>query len=497
MRSFIVLLLCTSCGTSSVFVPTPDAEVEVPAASLRDTFSTAPLSTVVKQRVSAAGIRVRRAGELSIVLGVARNELGVVSRRLVASRGGVEAWSLEEGTDERFTDFALHPSGELTLGVERRSAASDAFDLLRFNAQGQVLQRQVLARPSIPAGDLAPAFLMKGVRSGSVVSGWLPWLRLEAHGEDVIVGLLSYADVDGTQKDSALASAVISLRWENATFTQKWARLVDGLHSMIAVAWQYDDFLWLDAATRMLVDVAEDGSVVVGRTLGNGRCNTLRDIFHERTDAQCRLLRSHGSAHRYQPFAFTRFTVDGVRVGTSTLAPDDLEEFVIFDMAVRGDRVAVAGTATRIGADGSPAAYVDESGTAMSPYDGYLAVVRQDSSVESERFADLGRADLFSALTWTNEGLLAVGASDWNRWTGGMSLSRGAQPMLALDPLDGSPLITRTLPTQDKSRHTHLYDVDVQGSDVLAVGPADAPMTHSGDASLAPMANGSIELRIR
>lgn len=450
----------------------------------------------MKPRVSGAGLRVRRASELTFTLAVTRDELGVVSKRLVAARDGVEAWALAEGADERFTDFALHPSGELTLGVERRSATHDAFDLLRVNELGEIVHRQVLARPSIPASDLAPPFLMKGVKDGSVVTGWLPWLRLEAHGEEVIAGVLSYADVANAPSDAQLVSAVIALRWDGSTFTERWARLVDGTHSLIAVAWQYDDFLWLDAAMRLIVEVAEDGSVVVGRTLSSGRCSSVKR-FGELTDAQCRLLRSHGSVHRYQPFAFTSFSAEGARLRTGTLAPDDLEEFVVFDLAVRGDRVAVAGTAVRLGADGSPAWYFDESGTAMSPYDGYLAVVLPDGSVQHERLVELGRGDLFSALTWTDDGLLAVGAADWNRWSGGMSLSRGAQPMLALAPLDGSAVITRTLPTQDRSRHTHLLDIDVRGADVLAVGPADAPMTHSGDAHVAPMAMGSLELRLR
>ena len=111
-------------------------------------------------------------GTCVLTLTVTRDELGVVSKTLVATtRDGLEAWSLAEGADERFNDFALHPSGELTLAVERKSAMRDAFELLRVNAQGQVLHRQVLARPTtIPSSDLAPAFLMKGVKNGSVVT---------------------------------------------------------------------------------------------------------------------------------------------------------------------------------------------------------------------------------------------------------------------------------------------------------------------------------------
>jgi hypothetical protein len=496
MRQLVTLVVVFSaCGPLPVpVVLPPDAGAPVP--SLRETVASAELRAVVKPRVSGAGLRVQRSGDRVITLTVSRDELGQVSRRLVATAGTAEVWSLEEALDERFNDFALHPSGEVTLGLEHRAASADAFELLRLSRDGQVLYRQVLARPTtIPASDLPSPFKMKGVPDGSVVTGWLPWLQLEAHGEDLVVGVVSFIDTSG----AALVSGVISLGW-NGAFTERWARIVDGPHSMIAVAWQYDEFLWLDAATRLLVNVSEDGSVVVGRTLSNGRCSSLADTFHEITQAQCRRIRSVNSPHRYQPFAFTSFSADGARLGTAVLAPAGLEEFVIFDMDVRGKQVAVAGTAVRLGPNDSAEYYFEPPGatssTPLSPYDGYLAVVDPDGAVHDERFVDLGRGDYFAALRWTDEGLLAAGASDWNRWFGGMSLSRGAQPLLVLAPLDGSPVLQRTLAVAARDRHTHLLDVGVRGNEVIAVGPADAPMTHSGDAELAPMAMGSVQVTL-
>ena len=498
MRSLVVLLVVFgACGAlpgpGPVVLP-PDAGTAPP--SLRDHFSSTPLTAVVKPRVSGAGLRVARSGDRVLTLTVTRDELGKVSKRLVATTGDQEVWAFEEGLEEQFNDFAVHPSGEITLGLERRGATSDAFDLLRLSAEGQLLHRQALARPStIPASDQPAPFLMKGVPNGSVVTGWLPWLEVEANGEHVVVGLLSRVD----RHEAVLVSGLISLTW-NGAFVERWARIVDGPHAMISIAWQYDDFLWLDAATRLLVTVAADGSVVVGRTLGNGRCTSVAQTFHELTVAQCRAARSHNSPHRYQPFGFTFFSGEGARLRTGLLAPQELEEFVIFDMDVRGEEVAVAGTAVRLGANGEPAFYFEPPGatssTPLSPYDGYLAVVKPDGTVHDERFVDLGRGDYFSAISWTDEGLVAVGGSDWNRWYGGMSLSRGSQPVLVLAPLDGSPLLQRTLPVEPRDRHTHLLDVVMRGNELIAVGPADAPMTHSGDAAVAPMAMGSLRLSL-
>jgi hypothetical protein len=367
---------------------------------------------------------------------------------------------------------------------------------MRLGADGQVRRRQVLARPqTIPDSDRPSALRMMGVPDGSVVSGTLPWLTLEADGDDVVAGLVSGVDGSGP----AVASVVLALGW-NGAFSEKWARRVDGAHALISIAWQYDDFLWLDAATRLLVRVDERGEVVVGRTLGSGACTALADTFQELSPARCRTIRSINSPHRYQPFAVTRFTARGERVGTFVLAPERLDEFVVFDLAVRGDEVAVAGTAVRLGPGDAPVPYVEppgaSTGTAMSPYDGYLAVAGRDGVVRVERFVDLGRGELFSAIAWTDEGLVAVGAADWNRWTGGMSLSRGAQPWLVLAPLDDAPPLVRTGSSAARDRHAWLLDVDVSGGDVLAIGPGDAPMTHSGDAALAPMAMGGLEVRL-
>jgi hypothetical protein len=39
----------------------------------------------------------------------------------------------------------------------------------------------------------------------------------------------------------------------------------------------------------------------------------------------------------------------------------------------------------------------------------------------------------------------------------------------------------RTLPLEGGQRHFHLLGVDVRGEAVVAVGLAEAPMTHAGD----------------
>lgn len=498
----------------------PDAALPE-GAPLRERFERGRLDGSELPRVAYAGLRERTAGDRTAILGIARDTAARERRRLVVrdhspEAGERERFTLEEAEGERLTDVALHASGEITLGVELLGEAQDAFELRRIAVDGTLRARHRLERPAVPEGDADPQFpkarlAMKGVGPRSVVRGWLPWLRVEARGEGVVLGVLSQAELSpGTPPtDNTLMAAIMTLDWDGAAFRPRWSRIVDGVHQAPAVAWLYDDFHWLDAYTRLLV--AQDGGggdgIVVGRSLADSRCGALVRLG-ELTAERCRQLRQN-SSHRYQPFAWTRFDGSGARLGTTTFAPGGFEDLVIFDLAARGGEVALAGTAVRLGAGGAPDYYFEPPGatdtTPLSPYDGYLALLDATSGAPRlERFIDRGRGDLLSALLWTDEGLLGAGATDWNRWYGGMSLSRSADPLLVLLPWEpggagDAAALLRSLPTRaaTKDRHSHLLSVATTPRGVIAVGPGDAPMTHSAEFDTTQAALGSIEVTLR
>jgi hypothetical protein len=279
---------------------------------------------------------------------------------------------------------------------------------------------------------------------------------------------------------------------------ERWARVVDGPHAPPEVQWSYDEFRWLHAMMRPLLAVDDLGRIVVGRTLASDRCAVDRTLFGDFDDILCVLLISGGHAHKYQPFAFTRFGADGLREATQAyppapsfvpgvgIGPYRFHQFVVFDLAVRGERVAIAGSAALLGDGGTVAFYAAEVGGSeiMVPYDGYLAVLNAGTgALELEHFVGGDRGDLLAGVRWTDEGLLAAGASGWDRWNGGMSISRGSSPLLALAATDGSgALLTRVAPLGEAGRHFHLHSVDATASGAVhAAGLASAPMTHSGD----------------
>lgn len=44
--------------------------------------------------------------------------------------------------------------------------------------------------------------------------GWLPWLQIEARGEDLVVALLSHLDLPGNNlNEQRVVSGVMALRW--------------------------------------------------------------------------------------------------------------------------------------------------------------------------------------------------------------------------------------------------------------------------------------------
>lgn len=473
--------------------------------SLAQAFDQGTLSFQSTPRPGYGGRKLRLAGEYTYVLEIRRGDDGQESRRLVAYGPGIQVrWLREAQPGERFNDFTIHPSGELSLSVERTMAERNTYDVLRLAADGTLRARAPLPGPTtVPQSDLGtslpqPPFLMKSIAAGPYVDHYLPWVRVEARGEDLVVAFTSLVNVpEGTMPPGRLTAGAMALRWSGTRYDEEWTRVVDGANVLFEVAWQYDEFQWRDAMAQPLLAVSPEGRVVVGRTWSRTRCTASADLFREFPRTTC----SFSSDHRYQPFAFTSFSAAGSREGTHAYVPALMDDFVVFDMAVRDDEVALAGTVVRVGEDGTVAYYPSRPGAsdAMRPYDGYVVVLdRTTGAVRAEHSLDEGRGDYLAAIRGTEEGWLAVGGADWDRWNGGMSISRGADPLLVFIPRQGGPVRKKRLALEPADRHFHLLSVDVQGGAVRATGLAEAPMTHSGDdGNPLHMTFGSLRVELR
>jgi hypothetical protein len=129
-------------------------------------------------------------------------------------------------------------------------------------------------------------------------------------------------------------------------------------------------------------------------------------------------------------------------------------------------------------------------------YDGYIAVYDADGALVHSHDFNLGRGDMLAALHWGASGFLAVGSIGWDRWQGGMSISRGADPVFAWLAADGTRSATRVVPLSSGSRHFNLHDVLVLEDGVVGFGFSDAPMTHSADSDDSARTFGPLQLRL-
>src|SRR5204862_4907851 len=144
----------------------------------------------------------------------------------------------------------------------------------------------------------------------------------------------------------------------------RWARVVEGAHTAQPLAWTYDELRWREQAVRPCLARSEiTGDVLVGRAWNNTRCKATVAVFAELTMRDCMVGSVSPIEVEWLPFAITRFDAAGARKGTRVLGPDeDAAEQVVFALAARGGRVAVAGAVVRKLPDGSKRTYPDPGG---------------------------------------------------------------------------------------------------------------------------------------
>lgn len=471
----------------------PDGDAEVPIE--------VPLSELVERgqaliahtaRPAYGALAVASHGDRSYVVESRRDAepgpLGIPWRsrfRVAAYAAGQELWAFAADPDDVISDVVAHPSGDLSVVVERYQPARDAYELVRLSAQGEVRERATLAAPAtIPSSDYAPddpqpLVRRKGPFSDATAAGWV---RLVATGEDLALAIMSYLDAPANDPRTLRRALVLErVDWTTQGYIERWTRVVEGAHVADPAAWAYDELRWREQAVRpFLARDALNGELSVGRAWNQSRCEANRATFMEFAVEECRVGAVNAVENERLPLAVTRFSSQGTRLGTSILRPDpDAAEQVPFALAVRGGELAVAGSLVRrLGADGKRT-YPDVNG--YVDYDGYIAIYDAAGALLRQHDFNLGRGDVLAALRWTERGLVAVGSSDWDRWQGGMSISRGAKPVIVWLSSDATRWSQRLISIGSGERHWNLHDVAVRDRELVGYGFSDAPMTHSAD----------------
>ncbi|MEI9952710.1 MAG: hypothetical protein WDO74_27945 [Pseudomonadota bacterium] len=455
-----------------------------------DLLRTGRAAVSQQPRPEFAGLLVANDGERSYVVESRRDvEPGVFGLpwrtrfRLAAYDAGVEAWAYAADPDDVIGDLVIHPSGEITLSVQHQAAERLAYELVRLSPSGAVVaSAQLSESPNIPQSDYAatdprPLFRMKADVGDATTAGWV---RLLADGEGLVVAFLSFIDLQPSRK---LALGLATFDWQSGAYVERWARVVEGTHSAEPSGWAYDEFRWLEQAIRpFLARDDSSGELLVGRAWNSTRCQANQRTFAEFTAQDCLFGAVPPGDNERLPLAVTRFDASGARLGTRILRPDeDAAEQLAFALAARGGQLAVVGSVVRTLPDGSKRTYPDANG--YVDYDGYIAVYDADGALLRSHDFNLGRGDVLAGMRWTADGILAVGAAGWDRWQGGMSITRGSDPLFVWLSADGSDSAERVVSVSDHTRHFNLHDLVLKRDAIVAVGFADAPMTHSADAA--------------
>jgi len=405
--------------------------------------------------------------------------------RLAAYDGAGLAWTFAAPPDDVVSDVAVHPGGDVTVAVLHQQLAKLAYDLVRLDRNGAVLGTTTMSEPqTTPATDFGtsdphPLFRMKSDLADATVGGWV---RLLPDGDGLVVAFLSYVDaLDTDPLSTRMVLGLAAYDWRVSGYGERWARVVEGPHAAQPAAWAYDELRQDEQAIRpFLTRDDSTGDILVARAWNNTRCKANVAVFGEFTMGDCLSGAVSPIENQWLPLAVTRFTAAGARAGTTILAPDaDAAEQVAFALAARDGKLATAGFVVRQNADGSQRTYPDPSG--FVDYDGYIAIYDAGGQRLAHHDFNMGRGDVLAGLRWLTDDIVAVGSSGWDRWQGGNSISRGADPLAVWMSPDGARTAARVFPMSDGSRHFNLFDLAIADGAIVAHGFSDAPMTHSGD----------------
>lgn len=480
--SGIVLALAVACGT----VPGQgdgdagldhDAGIDGPrGGSLGELVREGTAVRSVEARPAFAPIALRG----PVRLEARRDGAGGQQRRVVHEVG----WQVTEADHEVFHDVIAHPSGAITLALEHTDRDRGGFALRRYTAAGIALGEDELeVGATLPEVDRAglptPPWRMRAAWIGALEGGWI---SMAARGEGLVVLFQSLVNDDTVAVLSGLSWLA---RDGDGAFVEVRTRVVDGPSIVAAAGWNYDELRWIDALVRPLLAADDsDGAVVVGRAFTSGRCRANLSRFGELDALTCFERACGNSESRQIPFFFTVFDAEGERLGSHIYAPEGGFYFGTFGMAAQDGEIALCGAVAPENAEGGLDLYPSSPGAPaiMVPFDAVIARLDRAGAVRMERRVDRGRADTLLAVRYVSEAgdLVAVGATDWDRHDGGMSVSRGSDPLLVHLAPEGA-LTHRAFDEDAPARHALFYDLARDAERLRAAGVIDAPMTHSGD----------------
>lgn len=421
-----------SGGSESPPPPTPPISV-----------STAGLATI-KVRSQARGYVMLEERLISIF------EQGPVRRISVALNNGAASGSYAAPTGWSVIDFALHPSGDITVAL----ADLRNVRLVRLDRFAVVRNEMALTDAQAP---LDPYYNLDGGAKDD--TSMVPILmrdaiRLVPLGEDVGVALRTGRN------------AVVAYRYNYGTagYARAWRTLVEpgtSIAGHILREGSFDTFGQLENHVRVTFDADADGNMAVG-AVGD---TMLSFVF------QAHALHFVEPINAVNGVLVTRLSPSGTRLGTTLV--ETVRRSEAHSLRAANGNFAVVGRV------------FSEQRTDGTGWNAYAAIVNGTSgAMHAYRVLDVDRGDvLFDIAPLAQGRYLVGGATGYIQNPGGASISEEGQPLLAVLEEDGS-LRQRIAftggPRQNQVRSLWQHST----GNWLIGGLVNGPGTHSGDGDL-------------
>ncbi len=355
-----------------------------------------------------------------------------------------EGWSL--------LDFALHPSGEISvlLGTGR------ALRLLRLSAAGQLQREQEFTDPLVATDPFVGDAGSAPDHLSLVPANTRDAARLAALGEDVALAFRS-----GRQ-----AVLLHRLGYTAAGgFAKQWRSLVEPgvvIEPRFLMSGSFDPFKALDQQWRLALDADAQGRIAVAVSVDDTELIPgHRQHFGEPLDTGI----THGAL-------LSQFSATGQRLGSAVIPTPQRSE--LHALRWVGTQVAVAGRVRlQQTADG---------------WDAFLALVPAGATAPtSPRLLDLDAGDVIFDIARHPDGrLLVAGSTGYTQNPTGLSVSEEAKPLLALLSADGQ--LQQRLTLTPGLRHNQLRSLALRADGSwLMGGMENGPGTHSADGNPAAL----------
>jgi hypothetical protein len=427
------MALLASCGGDGSLAPEPAPATQPPALLLSGV-------AVNKFRASGNdwGVLTERLRQLE--------DMTTPDRSLLLSAGNAQTQSVDLPQGWSLIDFALHPSGELSLVL----ATDTHLRLQRRASNGQLTGDMIFTDAEAATDPFIGNAGTLGDSQSLVPQGTRDAVQVAPFGEDLVIAYRTGRN--------AVVAQLLSYNG-GGDFERRWRTIVEPgvpIYRVRLTSGTFDPFASLDNQWHLVLDVDPQGRSAVAVSLGRTELpKGHSEYFDEPLDPAL----ASGAI-------VTVLDVNGHRLSATPVDTSVLSE--VHTVRWAGDSVLIAGRMlTAVRADGGG-------------WDGFVARVSPGNPAAYLQALDFDRGDAILDVAPLDDGSIAVaGSTAYVQNPTGGSISESAEPLLAVLPATPGP--AQRLPLPAGLRQTQVRTVAAWLHGWVVGGLQNGPGTHSAD----------------